>query len=83
MLFRSARLSRSIPLIAGFALGYLVLLLAMGVVSRFYLTREVWRLIATSIQVLNPSAADNVAGRGAAANALGEGLADGLDVAGF
>ena len=76
-------LARNIPIIAAVAIGYLVVLLSIGVVQRFFLTREMWRIIATSIIASHIESADGVAARGEAANALGEGLADGLDVAGF
>ena len=78
-----ARLSRNIPLILSIVVVYLVVLLAVSVVQRFYLTREMWRAIFTSLTVSHLEAADGVAARGEAVNALGEGLADGLDVAGF
>ena len=76
-------LARGIPVIAGILISYLIVFLAVGVVQRFYLTREMWRVIATSLTVAHHEAADGVAARGEAVNALGEGLADGLDIAGF
>ena len=76
-------LARGIPVIAGILISYLIVFLAVGVVQRFYLTREMWRVIATSLTVAHLEAADGVAARGEAVNALGEGLADGLDIAGF
>jgi uncharacterized membrane protein YjgN (DUF898 family) len=65
------------------ALGYIVCALAFGGVVRTYLRRDVWARVAASSLVYNLSAADNVAARGGAANALGEGFADGLDIGGF
>lgn len=64
-------------------LGYLALLLAMGVVARYYLTFRIWGLVAGSLTISKLSALDGVVSRGEAANAIGEGLADSLDVAGF
>jgi uncharacterized membrane protein YjgN (DUF898 family) len=62
---------------------YLVLLLCVGVVVRIYLMREVWERVVTSTTAHNLDQADNVQARGVPASALGEGFADGLDVAGF
>ena len=57
--------------------------LAFGVVVRIYLRRDVWvRIVATTV-VHNLAAAENVAARGQAASALGEGFADSLDIGGF
>jgi hypothetical protein len=64
-------------------LGYLAAAVVFGLVMRLYLARDVWERIASSTIVHNLSAAENVAARGEAAGALGEGLADGLDVGGF
>ena len=69
--------------LAGIVFAYLTLVLAALVVQRFYLQHEMWRLISASLTIMGLSAAANVAARGEAANAIGEGLADGLDVAGF
>jgi uncharacterized membrane protein YjgN (DUF898 family) len=63
--------------------GYLACALALGVVLRLYLRRDVWARVAASAIVYNLAAADNVVAKGAAANALGEGFADGLDIGGF
>ena len=57
--------------------------LAMNVVMRMYLLRDVWARVVTSATVYNLEAAANVSAKGEMANALGEGFADGLDVAGF
>ena len=74
---------KSIPLLALAGLGYLVFALAMNVAMRVYLMRDLWvRVLAWTI-VHNIEAAANVSARGELANALGEGFADGLDVAGF
>jgi hypothetical protein len=65
------------------AVGYLALILAMNVVVRMYLLRDVWARVVASTTVHNIEAAANVSAKGELANALGEGFADGLDVAGF
>jgi uncharacterized membrane protein YjgN (DUF898 family) len=65
------------------ALGYIIAALAFGVVVRLYLRRDVWARVVASTVVYNLAAADNVAARGDAVNALGEGFADGLDIGGF
>lgn len=62
---------------------YFILALAAGAVMRIYLIGEVWRRVAQSVTVHNVEAADDVAALGAQASAVGEGLADSLDVAGF
>jgi len=64
-------------------LGYLACALALGVVMRMYLRRDVWARIVASTVVHNLAAADNVVARGDAVNALGEGFADNFDIGGF
>lgn len=63
--------------------GYLLMALAFGTILRVHLNRDVWALVAQSTVVHNLAAADDVAGQGEVVGAVGEGLADGLDVAGF
>ncbi|HEX4410125.1 MAG TPA: DUF898 family protein [Xanthobacteraceae bacterium] len=70
-------------LIGANVLNYLVLGLCAGIISRVYLLREVWERVVTSATAHNLECADNVQARGDLASALGEGFADGLDVAGF
>jgi hypothetical protein len=53
------------------------------VVLRLYLLRDVWAKVVATTDVRNIGAAANVAAKGELAGALGEGFADGLDVAGF
>jgi uncharacterized membrane protein YjgN (DUF898 family) len=74
---------KSIPLLTLAGLGYLLFALAINVVMRVYLLRDLWVRVLASTQVQNIDAAANVSARGELANALGEGFADGLDVAGF
>jgi hypothetical protein len=62
---------------------YIGILLAIGVVSQLYLTRDMWERVISSAYIFNLTAANNVIAEGDAANALGEGFADGLDVGGL
>jgi uncharacterized membrane protein YjgN (DUF898 family) len=71
------------PILIGMAAGYIIAALAFGTIVRIYLRRDVWARLASSSLVYNLSAADNVTARGEAANALGEGFADSLDIGGF
>jgi hypothetical protein len=50
---------------------------------RVYLLRDFWVRLVGSTTVHNIDAAANVAVAGNLASAVGEGLADGLDVVGF
>jgi uncharacterized membrane protein YjgN (DUF898 family) len=75
--------SKSIPLLILAGLGYLGFALAINVVMRVYLLRDLWVRALASMTVHHIEAAANVTARGELANALGEGFADGLDVAGF
>ena len=67
----------------GFALSYIVMLLALGVVQRFFLMRGYWRLVAATLSISHIEAAEAIVAKGSAVSGFGEGLADGLDVAGF
>ena len=69
--------------VAAGAVGYLVIALAGGAVTRMYLIRDMWAKVALSITTHNLAAADNVVARGDAVSALGEGFANSLDVAGI
>ena len=82
-IFNSPDQMRSIPLLALTGFGYLVMALAMNVVMRVYLTRDLWVIVLGSVNIIGIEAAANVTARGDLANALGEGFADGLDVGGF
>jgi uncharacterized membrane protein YjgN (DUF898 family) len=74
---------KAIPLLVVIVVGYLALALSLSVAARLYLSRDVWaRVLATTV-VTNIAAAADVAARGELASAVGEGIADGLDVAGF
>ena len=65
---------------AGVLLFYLVFLLGVGVLKRYFLDRGLWAAVAASTTVVNLAAADRVQAAGEAAGSLGEGLADALDV---
>jgi uncharacterized membrane protein YjgN (DUF898 family) len=64
-------------------IGYVVYALAMGVVSRIYLIRDMWQRVVDTTTVVNLAAADNVVAQGDVVSGLGEGFADSLDVGGF
>jgi uncharacterized membrane protein YjgN (DUF898 family) len=69
-----------ITMLVGLLLFYLVFLLGLGVLKRYFLDRGLWVAAANSTTVLNLAAADHVVVAGEAAGSLGEGLADALDV---
>jgi uncharacterized membrane protein YjgN (DUF898 family) len=81
--FTPAMLVQSIPLLGMIGLGYLAFVLALNVVLRIYLLRDVWAKVVSSTTVHDIEAAANVSAMGDPATALGEGIADGLNVAGF
>ena len=72
-----------LPMFVAMLLGYVALILALNVVLRLYLVRDMWAAVLASIKVHGIEAMANVAAKGDLASALGEGFADGLDVAGF
>lgn len=82
-----ARLAQGSPLaialLVGYFASYFATLLAIGTVMRVLLMRGVWEKVVASLTVHGIAAADAVTARGEAANALGEGFADSLDIAGF
>jgi len=82
-LFTAGRLQDSIPMLVLGGIGYLTLILILNVVLRIYLQRDVWARLVASTTVHHIEAVANVAARGDLASALGEGLADGLDIVGF
>jgi uncharacterized membrane protein YjgN (DUF898 family) len=81
--FASQDFAASIPLLVLVGLGYLLFALAINVVIRVYLVRDLWVRVLGSTIVRGIDAAANVSAKGELANALGEGFADGLDVGGF
>jgi uncharacterized membrane protein YjgN (DUF898 family) len=62
---------------------YLVFIVALNVVLRIYLLRDVWARVAASTRALYLEAVANVAAKGELAGALGEGLTGDLDIVGF
>jgi len=76
-------LSKSLPLLVLTVIGYLALVLSINVAIRVYLVHDVWVRVLKSVRVESIAAAADVAAKGDLASALGEGFADGLDVAGF
>ena len=78
-----AALSKNVPLLVLTVIGYFALILSINVGIRLYLVRDVWVRVLQSVRVENIAAAADVAAKGEMASPLGEGFADGLDVAGF
>jgi uncharacterized membrane protein YjgN (DUF898 family) len=62
---------------------YLVFLLGLGLLKRYFLDRGLWAAVVGSTAVLNLSSTDRAVAAGDAAGSLGEGLADALDVGGL
>jgi len=81
--FKAEAFAKSIPLLVLLGIGYLAFALALNVVMRLYLLRDLWVRVLSSSIVHNLKAAADVTARGELANALGEGFADGLDIGGF
>jgi uncharacterized membrane protein YjgN (DUF898 family) len=79
----AGKLQGSVPMLVLVGIGYLAFILLLNVVFRVYLLRDLWARVIGSTTVHHIEAAANVTARGELANALGEGFADGLDVAGF
>lgn len=79
----SGHLLQAAPMVVILGIGYLAMVLVMNVAIRVTLFRDVWQRVVGSVIVDRLDAAANVAAKGELANALGEGFADGLDVAGF
>lgn len=75
--------SKSIPMLVMMVIGYFSVALAINIIMRIYLQRDLWMKVLETIEVHNIAAAADVRGSGELASALGEGFADGLDVAGF
>ncbi|WP_440642933.1 YjgN family protein [Bradyrhizobium sp. PUT101] len=75
--------AKSIPVVAMMVIGYFAVALAVNIVMRVYLQRDLWAKVLETVEVHDIAAAADVRGSGQLASALGEGFADGLDVAGF
>ena len=75
--------AQQIPALIAMAVGYLAFAMAIGIVMRIYLMRDLWARVAADTRIHNLAAAENVAARGDTVSALGEGFANSLDVTGF
>lgn len=62
---------------------YVLLLLAVGVLWRIYFVQRVWKLVIRSLTLHGLDAAREVKARETTADAIGEGLMDSFDIAGF
>ncbi|WP_376707085.1 YjgN family protein [Bradyrhizobium agreste] len=82
-IFAGDNATKSIPMVVMMVTGYFALALAINIVMRVYLQRDLWAKVLETVEVHNIWAAADVRGSGQLAGALGEGFADGLDVAGF
>ena len=76
-------LSQQWPLLIAVFLCYVVAALMATAVMRIYLIHDLTARAVASTSVHNITAAENVAALGAAADAIGEGLADSLEIFGF
>ena len=79
----AAGMQGNLAMTGALVVGYFGLILAMNIVLRVYLQRDVWARVVASVNAFRLEAATNVAAKGELANALGEGFAGGLDVVGF
>jgi len=68
---------------AGIGIWYIATILTLGVIARIYLLQRIWKRICSACTLHNADALTDIATAGEAASAIGEGLADGLDFAGF
>ena len=81
--FRPEALQNNIAMLVLTGIGYLLLIVGFNAVVRIYLLRDLWAKVVNTTTVYGLDAAAAVAAQGELATALGEGFADGLDVAGF
>jgi uncharacterized membrane protein YjgN (DUF898 family) len=81
--FETKAFAANVPLIVLVVIGYLGFVLGVNLVMRVVLMRDLWLKVLDTIRVHDIGAAANVTAKGELASALGEGFADGLDVAGF
>lgn len=82
-MFAGDNAGKSIPMVVMMVIGYFAVALAVNIVMRVYLQRDLWAKVLQTVEVHDIAAAADVRGSGQLAGALGEGFADGLDVAGF
>jgi uncharacterized membrane protein YjgN (DUF898 family) len=71
------------PMIAFVIVSYLLMIIAVNIVMRLYLGHDVWQRVVASISLTGLDSVRDVEVKGDLATALGEGIADGLDVGGF
>lgn len=69
-----------LALLAG---GYVVIVLTLGAVSRFFFDYALWRVVLPTVSFKNLEAAEDIAAKGKPANALGEGLLGLLRIGGL
>lgn len=81
--FRPEALQNNIAMLVLTGIGYLLLIVGFNAVVRIYLLRDLWAKVVNTTTVYGLDAAAEVTAQGELATALGEGFADGLDVAGF
>jgi len=79
----ATRMQGSVGMTVAIIVGYLGFILALNIVLRVYLLRDLWARVTTSTAVFRLEAAANVGAKGELANALGEGFSGNLDVVGF
>jgi uncharacterized membrane protein YjgN (DUF898 family) len=79
----AAQMQSNIAMTVATVVGYLAIIVAVNVVLRLYLLRDIWAKVASTTTVYRLEAAANVAAKGDLADALGEGFAGNLDVVGF
>lgn len=82
-LLASGHFLQAAPMLVILGIGYIGMVLVMNVAIRVTLFRDIWQRVVDSVVVNRLDAAANVAAKGELVSALGEGIADGLDVAGF
>ncbi len=73
----------AIPMVVLMALAYITFLLGFGVIFRVFFERGIWDRSVNSVSVTNLAVLDEVVATAATGTAVGEGLADALDVSGF
>ena len=64
---------------AAYAVSYLLLVVAWGVLARIYTLQRVWQRVVRACAVINIEGAADVTAAGELVSGFGEGLADGLD----
>jgi hypothetical protein len=64
---------------AAYAVFYLLLGVALGVLARIYTLQRVWQRVVRACAVINIEGAADVTAAGELVSGFGEGLADGLD----